>query len=355
MGTAGRLSHQVVVSRRRSTRRKPALRHAHQWPVASIKPTPLAGGASMPSAALGTPVTVSPVGAGMTLAPRAGEVHVATVIEADTPSLIANQAAPAERPFSPLDMPLATLGWRDPFRWLALGWQDFVRTPWIGLMYGSFFVAMGWMLLGLFQAAPQYTLALSAGFLLMGPFLCLGLYQTSRSLAQGRQPRVWTSLTAWRVSFGQLSIFAAVLLVLEMLWGRATMIVFAISFEGVPDFNAPLSQFFTDEMVTFLVIYSTVGAVFAGLIYAVSVISMPMIMDRSVDAISAALTSIKLVTTQTGVMLLWAFLIATLVLLAMLPGFLGLLVLGPVLGHASWHAYCAATLRQPEPTAPPTR
>jgi uncharacterized membrane protein len=85
-----------------------------------------------------------------------------------------------------------------------------------------------------------------------------------------------------------------------------------------------------------------VGAVFAGLIYAVSVVSIPMILHRQTDAITAGLTSMRLVLTQTGVMLWWAFLITLFVALAMLPWFAGLLVVGPVIGHASWHAYRSA-------------
>jgi uncharacterized membrane protein len=85
-----------------------------------------------------------------------------------------------------------------------------------------------------------------------------------------------------------------------------------------------------------------VGAVFAGLIFAVSVVSMPMILHRRTDAITAGLTSLRLVLTQTGVMLWWGALITALVALAMLPWFAGLLVVGPVIGHASWHAYRAA-------------
>jgi uncharacterized membrane protein len=82
--------------------------------------------------------------------------------------------------------------------------------------------------------------------------------------------------------------------------------------------------------------------VFAGLIYSVSVISIPMLLDKPVDAITAGLTSMRLVLTQTAVMLFWGFLITSLVVLALLPWFAGLLVVGPVLGHASWHAYRAA-------------
>jgi uncharacterized membrane protein len=240
-------------------------------------------------------------------------------------------------------MPLAQLGWRDPFHWLALGWRDFSRAPAIGLFYGACFVLMGWLLLACFHRAPEYTLALSAGFLLMGPFLCLGLYEVSRSMSQGQPARFRASLTAWRMSGGQLSIFAGVLLVMEMLWGRAALIVFAISFDGMPDFSGPISHWLTGDMLIFIVTYLAVGAVFAGLIYAVSVISMPMIMDKSVDAVSAGLASMRLVVMQPGVMLMWGMLISGMVLLAMLPGFFGLLIVGPVLGHASWHAYKAAT------------
>ena len=93
------------------------------------------------------------------------------------------------------------------------------------------------------------------------------------------------------------------------------------------------------ENLAFIVAWAAVGAVFAGLIYAVSVISIPMILHRQTDAITAGLTSLRLVLTQTGVMLWWGFLIAALVTLALLPWFAGLLVVGPVVGHASWHAY----------------
>ena len=81
---------------------------------------------------------------------------------------------------------------------------------------------------------------------------------------------------------------------------------------------------------------------FAGLIFAISVVAIPMILDRQVDAVTAALCGLRRVLTQPLVMLCWGALITLLVMLALLPGFLGLLVVGPVLGHASWHAYRAA-------------
>jgi uncharacterized membrane protein len=133
-----------------------------------------------------------------------------------------------------------------------------------------------------------------------------------------------------------------VLLVLEMLWGRASLIVFAVSFDGMPDFKGSLVALLDPENLQFIVAYLLVGGFFAGLIFAVSVVSIPMILDRPVDAITAGLTSLRLVLTQPAVMLWWGALVTAIVVLAMLPWFAGLLVAGPVVGHASWHAYRAA-------------
>ncbi len=234
---------------------------------------------------------------------------------------------------------LRPLHFGQPLHWLVLGWRDFRRAPGIGLFYGACFMVMGWALLKVFQHAPAYTLALSAGFLLMGPFLCLGLYRVSQRLENGEQPDFGDSLLAWDTRTGQLGIFGFVLLVLELLWGRATLVVFAVSFDGMPDFKGSLLSLLALENAGFIVAWLAVGAVFAALIFAVSVVSIPMILHRQTDAITAGLTSMRLVLTQTGVMLWWALLIALLVFAALLPWFLGLLLVGPVVGHASWHAY----------------
>jgi uncharacterized membrane protein len=240
---------------------------------------------------------------------------------------------------------LNTLGFADPLRWIALGFRDFLKAPGIGLFYGACFMAMGWALMKVFQSAPAYTLALSAGFLLTGPFMCLGLYHVSRTLEAGHQPDFGQSLLAWDARIGPLGIFGFVLLVLEMLWGRASLIVFAVSFDGMPDFKGSLLALLDPENINFIVAYVAVGALFAGLIYATCVISIPMLLDRNTDAITAGLTSFRLVLTQPGVMIWWGLLLTGLVVLAMLPWFAGLLVVGPVLGHASWHAYRAAVQR----------
>lgn len=260
------------------------------------------------------------------------------------------------RPLSVFDIPLRPLRLADLGRSLMLGWRDFLRAPTIGIFYGACFVAMGWALLAVFRHAPVYTLALSAGFLLMGPFMCMGLYRVSQQLERGDAPHFVDSLLAWRTKLGTLAIFGFALLVLEMLWGRAALVVFAVSFDGMPDFKGSLLKLLDLDNIGFIVAYIVVGAVFAGLIYSVSVVAIPMILDRQTDAITAALTSMRLVVTQTPVLICWGALITALVVLALLPWFLGLLVVGPVLGHASWHMYRTAVGQVPaslpvQPTA----
>lgn len=229
-----------------------------------------------------------------------------------------------------------------PLQWLRLGWQDLRRAPAVALFFGACFALMGLAVLMVFRHAPIYTLALCAGFLLLGPLLCLGLYEVSRRLERGEPVTLPHALGAWMNNGAQIAIFGAVLLILEMIWGRAALVVFAVSFDGMPDFAGSLTRLLDPAHLGFIVAYLTVGALFAGLIFAVSVIAMPLLLDRDTDAVSAGLASLKLCLTQPLVMLLWGALVTGLVVLAMLPMFAGLLVVGPWLGHASWHAYRAA-------------
>jgi len=264
----------------------------------------------------------------------------------------AEPASAADRGPSVFSLSLATLQPGDPIRWLQLGWQDFQRCPRIGLFYGLCFFIMGHALLAMFQNAPAYVLALSAGFLLMGPFLCLGLYDASKAMqTHDHRPSLRASLQAWRPTKGTMGIFAGVLLILELLWGRASLVVFAVTFNTMPSTEKLLPQLINPENIGFLITYTIVGGIFAGLIFITSVISIPMIMDRKTDAISAGLTSIRACLQNPGVMLIWGALITGLILLAMLPAFLGLLIVGPVIGHATWHAYRHIVPMQTEDSA----
>jgi uncharacterized membrane protein len=238
---------------------------------------------------------------------------------------------------------LRAVTWRDPLRWLAAGWRDFMQQPAIGLFYGACFVTMGWAMVWMFLKQPAYALVLASSFLLLGPFLCLGLYDVSRKLERKESPTLSASLTAWRRNPGALAWYCGLLLILEMLWARSAMVVFAVSFNMVPAAAGAWSKLIDHSNLGFIVTYLAVGAVFAGLIFATSVISIPMLLDRAddhkADAITAGLTSIRACLAHPFEMGLWGVVITLAVALAMLPGFFGLLVVAPVLGHASWHAY----------------
>ncbi|MGE5669036.1 MAG: DUF2189 domain-containing protein [Betaproteobacteria bacterium] len=250
------------------------------------------------------------------------------------------------------DIVLSRLTLADPLHWLALGWRDFRSCPLIGAFYGTCFMIMGWTLMVVYETAPAYVMALSAGFLLTGPFLCLGLYRASQRLERGEKPNLADSLFAFEARAGTLGIFGLVLLVLELLWGRATLVIFALSFDGMPDLRGSLLALASPANIGFTLAWLGTGAIFAAIIFSVSVVSIPMILDRQTDAITAGLASLRVVLTQTPVMLLWGALVTGLVTLALLPWFAGLPILGPVIGHASWHAYRAAVSNPDGATVP---
>jgi uncharacterized membrane protein len=141
-----------------------------------------------------------------------------------------------------------------------------------------------------------------------------------------------------------MAMLVLVLLVLELLWGRASLVVFAVFFNtGMPSTSSVMQAVFNPENWEFVAAYTIVGGAFAVLVFSIAVVSIPMILDRDTDAISAAITSIEVFFHNTAVMLLWGAMITALVVLSLLmPWALGLLVTGPLLGHATWHAYRGA-------------
>ncbi len=235
---------------------------------------------------------------------------------------------------------ILVLSLRDPFHWLALGGRDLLASRGIGLFYGFCFWIMAIVLGAVFRNKPEYAMSIASGCLLVGPFLAMGLYEVSRRREQGLVPELGLSLTCWDRHLGSMGMLLLVLIVLELLWGRASLVVFAVFFNtGMPSTAGVIQAIFSAENWEFLLVYLLVGGAFAGLVFAVAVVSIPMILDRDTDAISAAITSLQVVFGNTLVMLLWGALITFLVILALLPWAVGLLVIGPWLGHASWHAY----------------
>lgn len=253
--------------------------------------------------------------------------------------------APAPTPDSTASpSPLRRLGWGAPFQWLAAGARD-LRAAWpVSLFFGGAFWLMALAVGLVFRGKPEYTMTLVSGCFLVGPFLAMGLYESSRRREAALAQDLGASLTCWDRRIGSMAMLVLVLLVLELLWGRASLVVFAVFFNtGMPSTASVVQAVFSPENYTFLAVYTTVGGLFAGLVYATCAISIPMILDRDTDAVTAGLRSIQLVLGQPGVMLLWGLLIVALTLAAIaLPWACGLLVVAPWLGHATWHAYRGA-------------
>lgn len=249
----------------------------------------------------------------------------------------------------PSDAPrarLLLLSLAAPLQWLRLGGQDLRASPGIGLFYGLTFWLMAQVLALVFRHKPEYTLSMVSGCLLVGPFLAMGLYEVSRRREQGQPLSLSASLTCWDGHIRSMSMLVLVLLVLELLWGRASLVVFAVFFNtGMPSTTGVLDAVFNPENLDFVAVYLLVGGIFATLVYAISVVSIPMILDRDTDAISAGITSIRVFLGELAVMLLWGLMLSLLVVLSFLsPWMLGLIVVGPWLGHASWHAYRGAVI-----------
>jgi uncharacterized membrane protein len=227
------------------------------------------------------------------------------------------------------------------FLWLRAGWRDMVAHPGISAFYGIAFWLMALVLGAVFKSKPEYTMSIASGCLLLGPFLAMGLYEVSRRRELGLVAHLGDSLTCWDRHVRSMSMLVLVLIVLELMWGRASLVVFAVFFNtGMPSTTGVIQAIFHPENWEFVAAYTVVGGGFAMLVFSIAVVSIPMILDRDTDAISAAITSLEVVFHNTIIMLMWGATIAALVVLAMLlPWAVGLLIVGPLLGHASWHAY----------------
>nr|WP_288119940.1 DUF2189 domain-containing protein [Thiomonas sp.] len=243
---------------------------------------------------------------------------------------------------------VCTLTWRDPVVWLRAAWGDMLRCPAVSLSYGLMFTLVVWALGLSFLRRPEYTLMLGSALLLLGPALAMGLIEASRCCEAGIKPKLRPCLACWWKTRSSVALFAVLLLVIELLWARASLLVFALSFDAtVPEGHA-LDILLDPANLGFVLAYLGVGAAFAALAFAICAVSIPLMLDRPVDAITAAITSLRACLEHPFVMLGWGLLIAAVTLLALLPLGLGLMLAWPLVGHASWHAYrgivCPQTL-----------
>lgn len=227
-----------------------------------------------------------------------------------------------------------------PLTWLRLGWADLRACPLASLFYGFCFIAGGALMVLALGGAPEYIAAVTSGFLILGPFFAIGLYDISRRREQQQPCRLGPTLMAWKGNAGNLGIFTAILLVIYLVWARASMVVFALFYSGeMPSMSGFLRHVVSTDHLGFLLVYFAVGGLFALIAFAISLITIPLMLDRNLDAITAALASVRVLFANPAPMFVWAGLIALLGGLGLVTFLAGMLIAGPILGHATWHAY----------------
>lgn len=235
---------------------------------------------------------------------------------------------------------IRTVAMEQPLQWLRRGWGDLLSCPVASLFYGLCFVAGGALMVLALGGAPEYIAAVTSGFLIGGPFFAIGLYEISRRREKGLPCSLRPTLAAWKGNAGNLGVFAAILLVIFMLWARVSMVLFALFYTGeMPSLGGFLRHVVSTDHLGFLAAYFAVGGAFALLAFSISLIAIPLMLDRQIDAITAAIASVRALFANPAAMFVWAGLIALLGALGLLTLLAGMLVTGPLLGHATWHAY----------------
>jgi len=220
-----------------------------------------------------------------------------------------------------------------PLGWIHQGAEDMKRAPLVSLTYG---LAMTLLSMAIAYSAWKFGamglyMGMASGFLLIGPVLAIGLYSFSCQLEQGRKPVIGYCVREGGSHIKDILIFSFILLIVFMIWARAATAVHIFFPEN--------AEYSVGDLALFLGIGTAIGAIFSTVVFTASAFSLPMIMDRKTDAITAVITSVNAVLRNKLTMLIWAIIIVSFVALGFLTFFIGFIVFLPLIGHATWHAY----------------
>ena len=231
-----------------------------------------------------------------------------------------------------------------PLRWVKLGVADLMRAPRQSLAYGLVVALLIGIVcvLAWFQGSQWIMFAMLGGFVFLAPLTCIGLYAISAQLERGQEPLMVRSLrAAFKRHFGNEMIFALALLVIFLLWARSAVMI-TVFFPTDGEVTA-------SELATYLGFGSMVGAVFATVTFSASAFSLPMIMHRDVDSVTAIVTSINAVLRNKRAMVVWLTIIVLSLLVGVATAFVGLIAIVPTIGYAAWHGYLETIDAEPFP------
>ncbi|RCV91626.1 DUF2189 domain-containing protein [Billgrantia montanilacus] len=235
------------------------------------------------------------------------------------------------------------IGMDRPKAWLAAGFEDFRKATAVSLAYGMFWVGLsiavtlGAVMLDLWH----WLLPMVAGFMFLGPLVAVGSYGVSRAIEANRTPHLGDAFSAWRPHAGQLAMMGVMMMIFFLAWIRLATLLFAL-FYG---FEAPgpealyASLLTTPQGLGMILVGSGVGAVLAFGAFTISVVAIPTLMDQDLTFMEGIEASVRSVSRNFRPMLLWAAILTGCVLVGILTFYIGLALILPVLGHASWHAY----------------
>lgn len=228
------------------------------------------------------------------------------------------------------------------FSAIRAGWYDFKAAPAFGIFFSSVYVLGGWALFGLGAGTVAWTLALSLGFPLVAPFAAVGLYEVSRRL-EANEPLNWREVLGVVISEKdrQIPWMGAIIVIYFLFWTFIAHMIFALFMgpSALINISTSIDAYLTPRGLSMLAVEFVIGGVFAFVLFCLSVVSLPLLLDKELDFVTAMLLSVRTVQKNPVVLLIWAAIIAGLSFLAMLPMFLGLFIVLPVLGHATWHLY----------------
>jgi uncharacterized membrane protein len=233
------------------------------------------------------------------------------------------------------------VGTLQPLQWLARGWKDFTANSGPSVAHGLILVALGWLILLMCSTQIDLFAAALSGFLLVGPVFGAGFYELSRLRASGQPATFDASLDGALKNGKALALLGLLLAILAIAWVLISRLLFVQALGGtLPSVRDTFYQTIVDwDHYEFFVTYFSTGAIFAVVAFIVSAVSAPVIFDRAADTRNAILTSIKAVSTNPAAMIVWAAMIAGLTAIGFATLLFGLVIVLPVLGHATWHAY----------------